>query len=165
VKGTPFFGQEIYGATFTSSSDAPGSGLPFADFLLGDPSFIQGTPMLDWGRQRDIYFGGFAQDDWKITRNLTLNLGARYDVFTQPVDARNLGSLFNVLTGQYALPGKGGYSRAIVDGDHNNFAPRIGFAWQALPKLVVRGGYGIFYGERDQNQQVTQFSGNLPNVR
>ena len=164
LKGTPFFGQEIYGATFTSSSDAPGSGLPFADFLLGYPSFTQGTPMLDWGRQRDIYFGGFAQDDWKLTRNLTLNLGVRYELFTQPVDARNLGSLFNVVTGQYALPGKGGYSRAIVDGDHNNFAPRIGFAWQALPKLVLRGGYGIFYGERDQNQQVTQFSGNLPNV-
>ena len=164
LKGTPFFGQEIYGATFTSSSNAPGSGLPFADFLLGYPSFIQGTPMLDWGRQRSIYTGLFAQDDWKVTKNLTLNLGLRYELFTQPVDARNLGSLFNIATGQYALPGKGGYSRAIVDGDHNNFGPRAGFAWQALPKLVVRGGYGLFYGERDQNQQVTQFSGNLPNV-
>ncbi len=164
LKGTPFFGQEIYGATFTSSSDAPGSGLPFADFLLGDPSFIQGTPMLDWGRQRSIYFGGFVEDDWKITRSLTLNLGLRYELFTQPVDARDLGSLFNIQNGQYALPGKNGYSRAIVDGDHNNFGPRAGFAWQASSKLVLRGGYGLFFGERDQNQQVTQFSGNLPNV-
>ncbi|HEY3835900.1 MAG TPA: TonB-dependent receptor, partial [Bryobacteraceae bacterium] len=164
VKGTPFFGQEIYGATFTSSSNSPGSGLPLADFLLGYPSFIQGTPMLDWGRQRSIYFGGFFQDDWKITRSLTLNLGIRYELFTQPVDARDLGSLFNIATGQYALPGKGGYSRAIVDGDHNNWGPRAGFAWQVNKKLVVRGGYGLFFGERDQNQQVTQFSGNLPNV-
>jgi Carboxypeptidase regulatory-like domain len=164
VKGTPFFGQYIYGATFSSSSNAPGSGLPFADFLLGDPSFVQGTPMLDWGRQRSIYAGGFMQDDWKIGRKLTLNLGLRYELFTQPVDARNLGSLFNVETGQYALPGKNGFSRAIVDGDHNNFGPRAGFAWQATSKLVLRGGYGLFYGERDQNQQVTQFSGNLPNV-
>ena len=164
LKGTPFFGQEIYGATFTSSSNAPGSGLPFADFLLGDPSFIQGTPMLDWGRQRSLYTGFFFQDDWKVTKTLTLNLGLRYELFTQPVDARNLGSLFNITTAQYALPGQNGYSRAIVNGDHNNFGPRAGFAWQALPKLVVRGGYGLFYGERDQNQQVTQFSGNLPNV-
>ena len=164
VKGTPFFGQEIYGATFTSSSNAAGSGLPFADFLLGYPTFIQGTPMLDWGRQRSIYAGGFVQDDWKISKSLTLNLGVRYELFTQPVDARDLGSLFNVQNGQYALPGKNGYSRAIVDGDHNNFGPRAGFAWQANSKLVLRGGYGLFYGERDQNQQVTQFSGNLPNV-
>src|SRR5260370_32004078 len=72
--------------------------------------------------------------------------------------------MFNVLTAQYALPGKGGYSRAMVDGDHNNIGPRAGFAWQAASKLVLRGGYGLFFGERDQNQQVTQFSGNLPNV-
>lgn len=164
VKGTPFFGQQIYGATFTSSSNAPGSGLPLADFLLGFPSFIQGTPMLDWGRQRSVYAGGFVQDDWKITKTLTLNLGIRYELFTQPVDARDLGSLFNIQTGQYALPGKNGFSRAIVDGDHNNFGPRAGFAWQQSSKLVFRGGYGLFFGERDQNQQVTQFSGNLPNV-
>lgn len=164
LKGTPFFGNEIYGATFTSSSNAPGSGLPFADFLLGYPSFVQGTPMLDWGRQRSMYNGLFVQDDWKVNKSLTLNLGLRYELFTQPVDARDLGSLFNVTTGQYALPGKGGYSRAIVDGDHNNFGPRAGFAWQATSKLVLRGGYGLFFGERDQNQQVTQFSGNLPNV-
>ena len=164
LKGTPFFGQEIYGATFTSSSDAPGSGLPLADFLLGFPSFIQGTPMIDWGRQRSIYTGFFVQDDWKITRNLTLNLGLRYELFTQPVDARDLGSLFNIANGQYALPGRDGYTRAIVDGDHNNIGPRAGFAWQVSKKLVLRGGYGLFYGERDQNQQVTQFSGNLPNV-
>jgi hypothetical protein len=164
VKGTPFFGQEIFGATFTSSSNSAGSGLPFADFLLGYPSFIQGTPMLDWGRQRSIYAGGFVQDDWKATRKLTLNFGVRYELYTQPVDARDLGSLFNIQNGQYALPGKNGFSRAIVDGDHNNLGPRAGFAWQATSKLVLRGGYGLFFGERDQNQQVTQFSGNLPNV-
>jgi hypothetical protein len=80
------------------------------------------------------------------------------------VDARDLGSLFNIQNGQFTLPGKDGYSRAMVDGDHNNFGPRAGFAYQASKKLVLRGGYGLFYGERDQNQQVTQFSGNYPNV-
>ena len=51
-----------------------------------------------------------------------------------------------------------------MDGDHNNFGPRAGFAFQVSKKLVLRGGYGLFYGERDQNQQVTQFSGNFPNT-
>jgi len=164
LKGTPFFGETIYGAIFTSSSNAPGSGLPFADYLLGFPAFIEGSPMINWGRQRDVYFGGYGQDDWKINSRLTLNLGLRYELYTQPVDAGNLGSLFDIQTGQYIIPGTDGFSRAIVQGDHNNFGPRFGFAYQLSSKFVMRGGYGIFYGERDQNQQVTQFSGNPPNV-
>jgi len=120
--------------------------------------------MLDWGRQREIYFGAYFQDDWKVTRKLTLNLGIRYDLYTQPVDARDRGSLFDLETGRFALPGKDGFSRAIVDGDHNNFGPRLGFAYQFASKLVVRTGYCIFYGLRDQNQEVTQFSGNNPNT-
>lgn len=164
VKGAPFFGEYIFGSIFTSSSDTPGSGAPFADFLLGYPSTIQGTQMLDWGRHRWLYLGGYFQDDWKVTPKLTLNLGVRYDLFTQPIDARDRGSLFNPDTGRFQLPGIDGFSRAIVEGDHNNIGPRVGFAYQATPKLVVRGGYGIFYGQRDQNQETTQFSGNNPNT-
>ncbi|MGP8246841.1 MAG: TonB-dependent receptor [Bryobacteraceae bacterium] len=164
LKGTPFFGTEVFGATYTSSSDSPGSGLPLADYLLGYPTFFQASPMEYWGRQRDTYFGIYAQDDWKVTRKLTLNLGVRYELYTQPVDAGNLGALFNLATGHYVIPGSDGFSRAIVQGDHNNIGPRVGLAYQALPKLVVRSAYGIFYAGRDQNQQVTQFSGNPPNV-
>ena len=159
-------GGYVFASTFTSSSNSPGSGLPFADFLFGYPTTeaSNGNAMLDWGRQRSIYAGVFVQDDWKITSRLTLNIGLRYELFTQPVDARNLGSLFNIQNGQFAIPGKDGYSAAIVDGDHNNFGPRAGFAYQVSKKLVLRGGYGLFFGERDQNQQVTQFSGNFPNT-
>jgi hypothetical protein len=164
LKGDPFFGQTIFGAIFSSSSDAPGSGLPLADFLMGYPSEINGSPMLAEGRQLTAYWGVYGQDDWKITNRLTLNLGIRYELYTQPIDSNNLGSLFNLVTHEFAVPGQGGFSRAIVQGDHNNIAPRIGFAYQATPKAVVRGGYGIFYAMRDQNQSVTQFSGNTPNV-
>ncbi len=164
LRGSPFFSQSYYGATFTSSSDSPGSGLPFADFLLGDESSILGAPMLQWGRQRDSYFGGFAQDDWKVAKNLTLNIGVRYELYTQPIDARNIGSLFDIRTGKYVLPCSSGYSCAMVQGDHNNCGPRIGASYQITPKFVVRSGYGIFYGLKDQNQQITQFSDNPPNI-
>ncbi|MEK7403530.1 MAG: TonB-dependent receptor [Acidobacteriota bacterium] len=164
LRGNPFFGQFIFGSILSSSSDTPGSGAPFADFLMGFPSLIQGTQMLDWGRQREIYFGGFFQDDWKVTQRLTLNLGLRYDLYTQPVDGRDRGGLFDLEKVRFAVPGKDGYTRAIVDGDHNNVGPRIGFAYQVRRRWVLRGGYGIFYGLRDQNQEVTQIAGNNPNT-
>lgn len=164
LRGSPVFAAEYYGAVFSSSSDSAGSGLPFADFLLGYPSSILGAPMLQWGRQRDSYFGGFVQDDWKITPKLMLNVGIRYELYTQPIDARNLGSLFDIRTGKYAIPCQGGYSCAMVDGDHNNWGPRVGLSYQITPKFVARGGYGIFYGLKDQNQQTTQFSDNPPNI-
>ncbi len=157
-------GAYVFASTFTSSSNAPGSGLPYADYLFGYPTSVSGTPMLAWGNQRAIVASGFLQDDWKVAKSLTLNIGLRYDLFTQPVDARNVGSLFNIATGTFALPGQNGYSRAIVQGDHNNWGPRFGAAWQVNRKLVLRGGAGLFYAERDQNQQVTQFSGNFPNT-
>jgi hypothetical protein len=164
LRGNPFFGQFIFGSILSSSSDTPGSGTPFADYLMGFPSLVQGTQMLDWGRQREIYFGTFFQDDWKITQRLTLNLGFRYDLYTQPVDARDRGGLFDLDKVRFAVPGKDGYSRAIVDGDHNNFGPRAGFAYQLRRRWVLRGGYGLFYGLRDQNQEVTQIAGNNPNT-
>ena len=164
LRGSPVFAQEYYGAVFSSSSDSAGSGLPFADFLMGYPSSILGAPMLQWGRQRDSYFGGFAQDDWKVSTKLVLNFGVRYELYTEPIDARNLGSLFDIRTGKYAIPCQGGYSCAMVDGDHNNWGPRIGASYQITSKFVARGGYGIFYGLKDQNQQITQFSDNPPNI-
>ena len=164
LKGSPFYGNIIFGSLLSSSSDRAGSGAPLADFLMGLPAFYEGTQMLDWGRHRTIYAGFYFQDDWKATRRLTFNLGFRYDLYTQPVDARDRGSLFNSKTGRFQLPGVDGFSRAIVDGDHNNMGPRFGFAYQQSQKLVIRDGYGLFYGLRDQNQETTQFSGNNPNV-
>jgi hypothetical protein len=157
-------GANVFGSTFTASSDDPGSGSPFADFMLGFPTQrILEQNMLDWGRAREYYSGSYIQDDWKVTRKLTLNLGVRYDLFTQPVDANDLGSMFNPALGRFVRPATEGYTRAIVDGDHNNIAPRAGFAYQATSKLVIRGGYGAFYGFRDRNTETTQFSMSPPN--
>lgn len=90
--------------------------------------------------------GAFAQDDWHITRNLTLNLGVRWDYLSHPYEAHNQQSAFNVNTGTIMIAGQNGVSRSIVNQDYADFAPRLGFAY-TLPdhKTVVRGGYGIFY--------------------
>jgi hypothetical protein len=159
------FGTYIFGSIFSSSSNDPGSGNPWADFLMGYPALVNpSTTMLAWGNQRSIYAGAFVQDDWKITPRLTLNLGLRYDLYTQPVDAHDLGGMYSFDLQQFVLPGKNGYSRAIVRGYHKNFSPRVGFAYQISRHLVMRSGYGIFYGLRDQNDQTTIFSENIPNV-
>jgi hypothetical protein len=157
-------GELIFGSIFSSSTDTPGSGAPLADFLMGFPSGTQGTQLLDWSRQRDVYVGAYFQDDWKVTPRLTINLGLRYELYTQPIDLRDRGGLFDARTGRIALPGKDGFSRAIVNGDHNNFAPRLGLAYNPTRKLTVRTGAGVFYARREQNQEVTQFGGNIPNV-
>jgi hypothetical protein len=157
-------GQYIFGSIFSSSSDTPGSGAPLADFLMGFPSGTQGTQLLDWSRQRDTYIGSYFQDDWKFSPKLTINWGLRYELYTQPIDYRDRGGLFNVITGRYALPGKDGFSRAIVNGDHNNWAPRFGLAYSATSKLTIRTGFGVFYSRREMNQEVTQFGGNIPNT-
>src|SRR5262249_24445704 len=136
-------GTLIFGPIFTSSSDAPGSGSPFADFMLGFPSATDGKQLLDWAPQRDLYSGGFFQDDWKISARLTLNFGVRYELYTQPVDALDRGGLFDAVTGVFVIPGKNGFSRAIVDGDQNNVAPRLGFAYSLSRKWTIRAGGGF----------------------
>jgi hypothetical protein len=157
-------GATVYGSIFTSSSDAPNSGAPLADFLLGYPAQLTGTQLLDWARLRDLYFGTYIQDDWKVSPKLTVNIGLRYELYTQPVDARDRGALFDAATGQFALPGQNGFSRAIVDGHHLNFAPRLGFAYNPTARLTFRGGAGMFYGPREQNQSSTVFGANPPNA-
>ena len=157
-------GNSIFGSIFSASSNDAGSGAPLADFLLGYPATLTGKQLLDWARQRDLYFGTYIQDDWKITSKLTLNIGIRYELFTQPVDARDRGALFDARTGIFQVPGQNGFSRALVSGHPNNWAPRVGFAWNPTTRWTYRGGAGVFYAQREQNQQNTMFGSNPPNT-
>ena len=117
-----------------------------ADFLANIPSRVQVTfgvlPFL----MKQLSFGGFVQDDFRVNRRLTLNLGVRYDYVTVPEerDAR----LFN-LSQQGTGPLRP--RNSIYNADRNNFAPRLGFAYTADPsaKTVIRGGLGMFVQPRN----------------
>ena len=105
---------------------------------------------------RTWFHGVYLQDDWKATRKLTLNLGLRWEVQRPVTDRYNRQAWFNynavnpisTAVGQTylgQLEFASSDKRGLSNTNYKNFAPRIGFAYQVMPKLVMRGGYGIFY--------------------
>jgi hypothetical protein len=145
----------------TSGSAVAGTGFDFADFLLGLPQQTSeqfGQSNHFHGNYWDLY----AQDEWKMRANLTLNLGVRYE-YVSPLTEEsnriaNLDLSPGVLVDNATIPAAvmpilpdqtGPYSgklpASLIRPDRNNFAPRIGFAWKPTSKTVVRGGYGINY--------------------
>ena len=139
------------------------TGESFADYVLGMPSSATGglgsiSPTFGGVAKYSIgtRYQGFFQDDWKLTDKLTLNIGARYEVFQNwrgRLANFDLGTNRQLLAGQnqYYEPGIGLVQtnnpslpeRPIVT-DKNNFMPRIGFAYRASSKTVIRAGVGIF---------------------
>ena len=97
----------------------------------------------------DYSYAAFVQDDWRVTPKLILNLGVRYELTTVLKDRNNqLGNFDpNSATG-FSQVGIGGFT-SPYNGDHNNFSPRIGFAWDVRGdgKTVIRGGGSIMYEE------------------
>lgn len=103
--------------------------------------------------------GLFAQTDWKVTSNLTLNLGLRWDLDTPRFESNNQQNSFDRARinpvcncpGVITFSGRAGLSRYASDRDFNNFGPRLGFAWRLGDKWVMRGGGAIlFIGQYDQ---------------
>ena len=120
-----------------------GSGI--GDLLLGFPTFALQSKANNPQTQRVTSTGAFLQDDWKVSRRLTLNLGLRYEFNTPPTDPANRMSTLNLATGQVVQVGTNGVTRSGISPDYNNFGPRAGFAYLVAPKTVLRGGYGIYY--------------------
>jgi len=116
------------------------SGLPypFADFLLDRVQDVQIGAVGGRTGQRQWRDGIFAQDDFKLNTRLTLNIGVRWE-FDQPIyEVNNKMANVNMQTLQIEYAGVDGNSRALYDPDYTQFQPRIGFAYQATPRFVVR---------------------------
>ena len=117
-----------------------------ADFLANIPSRIQVTFGVLPFQMTQWQLGGFIQDDFRVSRRLTLNLGIRYDYFSVPKERD--GRLFNISDygrGTLLPPD------SIYKADRNNFSPRLGFAYtlDENGKTVVRGGIGVFVNPRN----------------
>jgi hypothetical protein len=166
-------GSLQFGPDFTDNAGQPTSGgSDFASFLLGIPDGSQIVNLHNVDYHRNIY-AFYTQDDIKVSDRLTLNLGLRYELFSTLKEGHDQQATFDFATqslivpkGQnqpltpclatgvpsppcFLLPVNRNGSRGLIPPDLNNFAPRIGAAYKITNKLVLRSGYGIFYGGQE----------------
>jgi hypothetical protein len=129
--------------------------LALANFYLGDAFVLA----LTGDTHRTTYNNGlafFAQDDFRMRPNFTLNLGVRWEYFGPLSEENNL--LSNLAPdGTLAMVGTNGL-HGIFERDLNNFAPRVGFAWTARPNTVVRGAYGVYNDYVPQHLMLANFT-------
>ena len=153
-----------------------GSGLDFADFLLGFPQ----SSSIRYGSS-DVYLRGasyslFAQDDWRVRSNLTLNWGLRYEFQSPLWEKYDRMANLDVAPGFTAVsvvtPGtvgaySGEFERGLIDPDRNNFGPRVSFAWRpwAQRRAQVRGGYGVYHNASVYNQAASRLAQQPPFAR
>jgi len=130
------------GALGSFTFDGTYSGIPYGDFLL-DTLVAKGRGAVvgKWGHRhwRDAVF---IQDDWRIARNFTMNIGMRWE-YTEPIYEVADRQVNITPDGQLLYAGKNGNSRALYNPYYKQFEPRIGFAWNPKQRLVFRVGYAI----------------------
>ncbi len=142
-------GSGTAAACYVDANGVPygGTGNAQANELMSLPAFQVSRGKVFGGpfELRSQEYGLFVQDDWKVSPRLTLNLGLRYDLFTNPTEATGRTSYYFPDVRRVVVAA--GSSDRIVSTDKNNFGPRVGFAY-ALNKektMVLRGGYGLLY--------------------
>jgi hypothetical protein len=166
-------GSFTFNASYTAALD-PSSGNPVtgtgsgvADFLLGYPTNMSGAVGTSLTHFTFWTHNLFLQDDWKITRELTLNYGLRWEYVGPPTPIKQeedhvYGFDFN--TGQQLFPALGQIRPSVVKPDYKDFAPRLGFAYNPhwASTWVFRGGIGTYYDQTQMNE--TQFITNGPPI-
>lgn len=162
-----FLGQFSYSGIYSSNPNATnGPGYGPADFVLDRIVNDQLASLTGWVGNRQWRIAGYFQDDFKVTSRLTLNLGIRYE-YDQPWYEQN-NKTANVLpdntveyAGQVPTGAVAGSivcpTRACYNANYNQIMPRVGFAYQAMNRLVIRGGYGAtsFFEGYSFNQRLT----------
>ena len=146
--GQSAFGRWNFSPAWTRNTvNAGGTGDTMAAMLLGFPDaivrdvFTPGTAVL---RATESNF--YIRDEWRAKRNLTLNIGLHYEINTPFVEDDNVWANFDPATGTQLLAGQNGVSRTgNIKTDYLAIGPRVGFAYTPQSKMVVRGGFGLFY--------------------
>jgi Carboxypeptidase regulatory-like domain/TonB dependent receptor len=149
-------GSFAFTATGTNQQGVTSSGNAIASFLLGQVDTFQIDLQQSKIRPRDHIFELFAQDDWKITSRLTLNIGARYTLHFPSTEKNDQGAVFNLSSQQLDYMGKNGFPHSARELHYDNVAPRVGFAYMLTPKTVARAGFGIVF--IDQSGITTPFT-------
>ncbi len=156
IRYEPIFMYEDWAAT-NVAFNGNYSGDSIADILLGVPSSsftALGDPTLNL---RMWYQSYFIQDNVKLKKNFSVNVGLNYEYQQQPVDTANHVGSFDIAAGQslsYPDTNKLGLSRAMVHSKYLNFAPRLGFNYVPFANGAtdVKGGFGIYYTQPNINQ-------------
>jgi hypothetical protein len=141
-----------------------GYSVPANIFIVGSlSSFLQGSALLaisftgsPGGNTRNLEFAGYAQDDWKVSKRLTLNYGLRWEYYGRMTERTNKQSMWVADCNCIKRAGIE-TARGLVDNDLNNFAPRFGLAWRPAEHFVVRASSGIFY-DNDARTNLETFS-------
>lgn len=142
----PLMGIDTYSGQFSRPTGAGSNNLyNLADFYFGLRNQYELANLTVAEMQQRFHFG-YVQDDWKVNRKLTLNLGLRYEFGTPYWEKNNRLSNYDPVSNSIVLAKDGSIKdRALVDPDYNNFGPRLGFAYNLFEKTVLRGGYGMGY--------------------
>jgi hypothetical protein len=142
----PQYGQNSYSGQFSRPSGVSSNNMyNLADFLFGAQSSYSLNNEIVLNYRQRMHFAYF-QDDWKVGPKLTVNVGARYEFATPQWEDKNRISNFDPVAVRLIQASDGGiYERSLVRPDRNNWAPRVGLAYQATKRTVVRSGYGISY--------------------
>jgi hypothetical protein len=149
-------GSFAFTTTGTDQQGVTGSGNAIASFLLGQVDTFQIDLQTSKLRPRDHIQEYFAEDDWRASDNLTLNIGARWTLHFPSTEKNNQGAVFNLNTQQLDYLGINGYPTHARELHWDNVAPRLGLTYTLTPKTVVRSGFGIVF--IDQSGITTPFT-------
>ncbi len=162
----PLYGRDSYAGLFSRPAGGPADNNSYslADFYFGLRSqYALANYVVGDYRQHMNFM--YVQDDFRLSRKLTLNLGMRYEYATPRWEKHNVLSNFDPSTNTI-LQAKDGsiYDKSLVNPDRNNFAPRLGFAYSVDSKTVLRGGYGISYIHQNRVGSADLLGINYPQV-